>query len=244
MAPNMPGSWMPDDFERMWADLAPVGRSASSGGYFRQPFLSAERELAAWFEEQCVARGLTVERDAVGNVVAWWGARGSGRRGHRFAPRLGAGRGRVRRAAGRGLRARGGRRAAGAGLRAVAADRASRCSWRRRGRGSGWPAWARGWRPARCRGSGRGSCATATGCSWPTRLEAAGLPGSPARALLDGVGTFVELHVEQGRDLVDRSARGRGRERDLAARAVPLRVPRRRRPRRARRGWRTAPTRC
>ena len=25
---------MTDDFERMWADLAPVGRSATSGGYF------------------------------------------------------------------------------------------------------------------------------------------------------------------------------------------------------------------
>lgn len=36
---------VPDDFERMWSDLAPIGRSATSGGYFRQPFLSAEREL-------------------------------------------------------------------------------------------------------------------------------------------------------------------------------------------------------
>ena len=75
------GSSMPegtDDFERMWSDLAPVGRSASSGGYFRQPWLSAERELAAWFEEQCAARGLAVSRDAIGNVVAWWGSPGPG----------------------------------------------------------------------------------------------------------------------------------------------------------------------
>ena len=49
---------MPDDFERMWADLSPVGRSATSGGYFRQPFTSAERELAAWFLEACAARDL------------------------------------------------------------------------------------------------------------------------------------------------------------------------------------------
>jgi N-carbamoyl-L-amino-acid hydrolase len=61
-----------DDFERMWADLAPVGRSATSGGYFRQPFTTAERELAAWFEEQALARGLEVESDPFGNVVAWW----------------------------------------------------------------------------------------------------------------------------------------------------------------------------
>ncbi|MEJ7796657.1 MAG: M20/M25/M40 family metallo-hydrolase, partial [Nocardioides sp.] len=67
---------MPDDFERMWADLAPVGRSASSGGYFRAPYLTAETELRAWFVEQAVARGLTVEADELGNVVAWWDSAG------------------------------------------------------------------------------------------------------------------------------------------------------------------------
>ncbi|SDE13740.1 allantoate amidohydrolase [Nocardioides lianchengensis] len=63
---------MPDDFEAMWSDLTPVGRSTTSGGYFRQPFLSAERELAAWFVEQCAARGLRVETDGFGNTVGWW----------------------------------------------------------------------------------------------------------------------------------------------------------------------------
>jgi N-carbamoyl-L-amino-acid hydrolase len=63
---------MPDDFERMWAELAPVGRSSSSGGYFRQPFTAAERELRAWFTEQAAARGLRVEEDGFGNLVAWW----------------------------------------------------------------------------------------------------------------------------------------------------------------------------
>ena len=66
---------MPDDFEQMWSDLAPLGRSASSGGYFRQPFTSAETELRAWFGEQCAARDLTVEADGNGNLLAWWGAR-------------------------------------------------------------------------------------------------------------------------------------------------------------------------
>ena len=59
-------------FEEMWGDLAPVGRSASSGGYYRQPWASAESELRAWFAEQCAARGLAVETDGVGNQVAWW----------------------------------------------------------------------------------------------------------------------------------------------------------------------------
>ncbi|MGA9746921.1 MAG: allantoate amidohydrolase [Nocardioides sp.] len=60
------------DFESMWADLAPLGRSASSGGYVRQPFASAERECTLWFLDQCAARGLEVESDGNGNVVAWW----------------------------------------------------------------------------------------------------------------------------------------------------------------------------
>ncbi len=71
------GSTVPEDFEAMWADLAPVGRSSASGGYFRQPWTSATRELEAWFDEQCGARGLTVEVDAFGNRVAWWDPAGS-----------------------------------------------------------------------------------------------------------------------------------------------------------------------
>ncbi len=63
---------MTDDFEQMWRDLAPLGRSASSGGYFRQPFTSVEVELRGWFAEQCAARGLDLEVDGNGNLVAWW----------------------------------------------------------------------------------------------------------------------------------------------------------------------------
>jgi len=59
-------------FEQMWRDLTPVGRAASSGGYFRQPFASAERECVSWFEQECAARGLEMQRDGNGNLVAWW----------------------------------------------------------------------------------------------------------------------------------------------------------------------------
>ncbi|TIC83040.1 allantoate amidohydrolase [Nocardioides sp. GY 10127] len=67
----------------MWADLAPLGRSASTGGYFRQPWHAAEREARAWFAEQAAARGLRLVTDAVGNQVAWWDVPGgsSGRPG-------------------------------------------------------------------------------------------------------------------------------------------------------------------
>jgi beta-ureidopropionase / N-carbamoyl-L-amino-acid hydrolase len=60
------------DFEAMWRDLLPLGRSVSSGGYFRQPWTGAEREARAWFVGEAEARGLEVERDGLGNLVAWW----------------------------------------------------------------------------------------------------------------------------------------------------------------------------
>src|SRR3954449_6794156 len=63
---------VPDHFERMWADLLPVGRSAASGGYFRQPFGTPERELAAWFVEQALARSLRLAPHPFGNLGAWW----------------------------------------------------------------------------------------------------------------------------------------------------------------------------
>ena len=196
---------MPDDFEAMWADLSPIGRSASSGGYFRQPFLSAERELAAWFEEQCLARGLDVERDTVGNLVAWWGS--GGRDGVLTGSHLdsvldgGAYDGPLgvvsALAAVDVLRSRGFRPARPIGVSVFVEEEGSRFG-------------------LACLGS-RLACGVV---SWEQALElrdregvfladalgSAGLPGTPAGSWLDQVCTFVELHVEQGRDLVDRSA--------------------------------------
>jgi len=71
------GAILPDHFEDMWRTIEPLGRAARSGGYFRQPFASAERELDAWFVEQASARGLRIESDPFGNRTAWWDS-GSG----------------------------------------------------------------------------------------------------------------------------------------------------------------------
>jgi N-carbamoyl-L-amino-acid hydrolase len=68
---------VPDHFEEMWRAIEPLGRGERSGGYFRQPFAGAERELDAWFVEQAAARGLRLETDSFGNRFAWWDA-GSG----------------------------------------------------------------------------------------------------------------------------------------------------------------------
>ncbi|WP_280696370.1 allantoate amidohydrolase [Kitasatospora sp. GP82] len=57
----------------MWAELLPVGRSATSGGYRRFAWNSADAECRAWFEEQARARSLTYELDRNGNQWAWLG---------------------------------------------------------------------------------------------------------------------------------------------------------------------------
>ncbi|GAA1180956.1 N-carbamoyl-L-amino-acid hydrolase [Kitasatospora gansuensis] len=66
-------------FEEMWAELLPVGRSASSGGYRRHAWNSADAECRAWFEQQATNRGLAYELDRNGNQWAWLGdPRGDG----------------------------------------------------------------------------------------------------------------------------------------------------------------------
>ncbi|MDH6704421.1 N-carbamoyl-L-amino-acid hydrolase [Kitasatospora sp. MAA19] len=60
-------------FEEMWTELLPVGRSASSGGYRRFAWNSADAECRAWFEQQARSRGLTYELDRNGNQWAWLG---------------------------------------------------------------------------------------------------------------------------------------------------------------------------
>lgn len=61
------------DFEKMWRELAPVGRYDATGGYRRYAYTPAELECRAWFREQAVQRGLDVETDRNGNMWAWWG---------------------------------------------------------------------------------------------------------------------------------------------------------------------------
>ncbi|MER7766405.1 allantoate amidohydrolase [Kitasatospora sp. NPDC096140] len=57
----------------MWAELLPVGRSASTGGYRRFAWNSADAECRAWFEQQARDRGLAYELDRNGNQWAWLG---------------------------------------------------------------------------------------------------------------------------------------------------------------------------
>ena len=185
-------------FEQMWADLAPVGRSARTGGYFRQPFTAAEEEAQAWFAEECARRGLRLERDGFGNAIAWWDC-GSGPgllTGSHLDSVLDGG--------------------AYDGPLGVVSALAALDVLRERGVAPARPVGIGVFReeegsrfPLACLGSRLATGAT----SWEdarTLRDRDGvavgevMDGERGSDLLAGVGTFVELHVEQGRDLVHR----------------------------------------
>nr|WP_263363771.1 allantoate amidohydrolase [Nocardiopsis quinghaiensis] len=67
-----------ETFDRMWADLAPVGRDPGTGGYRRHAWNGADTDARAWFTEAAAARGLDVRADRNGNLWAWWGTPGPG----------------------------------------------------------------------------------------------------------------------------------------------------------------------
>ncbi|GAB2688644.1 allantoate amidohydrolase [Thalassiella azotivora] len=60
-------------FDRSWADLAPVGRNPRTGGYRRFAWTPEDATLREWFTAAATERGLEVVTDRVGNLWAWWG---------------------------------------------------------------------------------------------------------------------------------------------------------------------------
>lgn len=195
------------DFEEMWRELAPVGRATSSGGYFRQPWTSAESELRAWFAAECATRGLAVETDGIGNQVAWWSPPSASGPGVLTGSHLdsvldgGAYDGPLgvvsALAAIDVLRERGVTPGRPLGLSVFVEEEGSRFG--RACLGSRLVAGATTWAEAR-------ELRDRDGVFLADAVAAAGLDPSAGLLSLEGVGTFVELHVEQGRDLVDRGA--------------------------------------
>ena len=59
--------------ETMLGEIADIGRSPTSGGYRRFAWTREDSDLREWFRGQAEARGLTVTEDRVGNQWAWWG---------------------------------------------------------------------------------------------------------------------------------------------------------------------------
>jgi N-carbamoyl-L-amino-acid hydrolase len=60
-------------FDGMWADLEPIGRDGSTGGYRRFAWTPEDAELRAWFRGEAWTRGLEVVTDRAGNLCAWAG---------------------------------------------------------------------------------------------------------------------------------------------------------------------------
>ncbi|MBC6448330.1 allantoate amidohydrolase [Actinokineospora xionganensis] len=54
-------------------DIAGVGADPRRGGFSRHGFDQSELELREWFRAEAVARGLDVETDRNGTMWAWWG---------------------------------------------------------------------------------------------------------------------------------------------------------------------------
>ncbi len=193
---------MPADFEAMWTELAPIGRDASTGGYFRQPWTPAEGELRAWFAEAARARDLSLEEDAFGNVVAWWESASSSPAvltgshldsvldGGAYDGPLGVA---SAFAAIDRLRERGFTPERRLGVAAFAEEEGSRFG--RACLGSRLAVGATTWTDAR-------ELTDRAGVRLGDVVAGADSP-SP---LLRGVGTYLELHIEQGRALIDRGA--------------------------------------
>jgi N-carbamoyl-L-amino-acid hydrolase len=197
-------------FERMWAELAPLGRHPSSGGYRRYAWTATDAALREWFTGEAQRRGLDVVPDRAGNLWAWAGdpdAEGPGLvlgshldsvpDGGAFDGPLGI----VSAfAALDDLRARGFEPRRPLAVACFADEEGARfgiaCAGSRLVTGALDPDRARG-------------LTDDEGTSMAEALSAAGQdPAALGRddETLRRVGTFLELHVEQGRGLADGSA--------------------------------------
>jgi len=65
-------------FLQMWESLLPIGRDAGTGGYRRCAWTPEDLACRQWFRDAADARGLAVEQDRNGNMWAWWGSPGAG----------------------------------------------------------------------------------------------------------------------------------------------------------------------
>ncbi|MEV3920267.1 allantoate amidohydrolase [Actinomadura coerulea] len=193
-------------FEEMWAELLPVGRDAATGGYHRFAWTPPELECRAWFADEARRRGLDLEHDPNGNMVAWWYPEEGTRTGAVLTgshldsvPGGGAFDGPLgivsAFAAVDLLRERGARPARPIGIGAFAEEEGARfgvaCLGSRLLAGAIDPARARG-------------LTDADGHTFAEVVHNAGLDPhaiGPDEDLLGRIACYVELHVEQGRAL-------------------------------------------
>jgi beta-ureidopropionase / N-carbamoyl-L-amino-acid hydrolase len=206
----------PDRFAALWRSLTPIGRDPGTGGYLRYAFGEADLACREWFVEEALDRELTVEADGNGNLWAWWGDPAAGDAvvtGSHFdsVPHGGAYDGPL------GivsallavdlLREQGFTPTRPIGIAVFAEEEGSRfglaCLGSRLLTGAVEPAHAM-------------SLVDSSGVTLADALAAIGPPDpeddeprkdpGPDPAQLSRIGAFIELHVEQGRALVERDA--------------------------------------
>ncbi len=71
--PTRQGGTTAAAFDRMWGDLAGIGRHPGTGGYRRHAWTREDADLREWFAGEAAARGLDLVADRAGNLWAWWG---------------------------------------------------------------------------------------------------------------------------------------------------------------------------
>jgi N-carbamoyl-L-amino-acid hydrolase len=198
-------------FDGMWSAIAPIGREASTGGYRRFAWTREDALMREWFAGEAAARGLDLVTDRAGNQWAWWGdpdaAVTAGRPGVVIGSHLdsvpdgGAFDGPLgvvsALAVVDALRARGFVPARPIAVANFVDEEGARfgiaCAGSRVITGKLDPDKARALRDS-------------AGVTMAEAMTAAGHPAEqvgPDDETLRRVGTFVELHVEQGRGLID-----------------------------------------
>jgi N-carbamoyl-L-amino-acid hydrolase len=60
-------------FEQLWSAIAEIGRDPVTGGYRRFAWTQADSKMREWFAGECASRGLDLIEDRMGNQWAWWG---------------------------------------------------------------------------------------------------------------------------------------------------------------------------
>jgi beta-ureidopropionase / N-carbamoyl-L-amino-acid hydrolase len=59
-------------FDQLWESILDVGKDPTSGGYRRFAWTAADFTLREWFTGEGQRRGMSVEEDRNGNLWAWW----------------------------------------------------------------------------------------------------------------------------------------------------------------------------
>ena len=60
-------------FRSLWEPLLPLGRDQRTGGYRRYAWTAADAACRDWFRGAAAERGMDVDTDRNGNLWAWWG---------------------------------------------------------------------------------------------------------------------------------------------------------------------------